>query len=80
MGMSKADCGWMGGKSRSPAKIAAARKNGRKGGRPRKDKSTKEESWDCPACPGKMSRIKARPHIIKCAECLASMSVKGVQH
>ena len=29
----------MGGRSKSPAKAAAARANGKKGGRPRKDKS-----------------------------------------
>jgi hypothetical protein len=80
MGLSKSECGWMGGKSKSPAKIAASKLNGRKGGRPRKDQPTKMESWDCPACEGKMTRIKSRPHILKCADCLASMSVKGVQN
>ena len=35
--------GALGGASRSPAKVAASRANGKKGGRPRKDAAKKEK-------------------------------------
>jgi len=34
MKLNKAQCGYLGGKSRSPKKIRAARRNGKQGGRP----------------------------------------------
>ena len=39
-----AECGRRGGASKSPAKQAAAKRNGEKGGRPRKQKQTEEKA------------------------------------
>ena len=39
-----AECGRKGGSSKSPAKQAAAQRNGRRGGRPRKQKQTEEKA------------------------------------